>query len=42
VEEDGKEVLYEETNDLQDSNPRIGEVPQGEAAASFFEQKGLA
>lgn len=40
--EEVKEVLYEEASDLQDSIPRIGEVPQGEAAASFFEQKGLA
>lgn len=39
--EDVKEVLYEETNDIKDNNPRIAEVPQGEAAASFFEQKGL-
>ena len=37
-----KEVLYEDAKDIQDSNPRIGEVAQGEAAASFYEQKGLA
>lgn len=37
-----KEVLYEEANDIQDSNPRIGEIAQGEAAATFYEQKGLA
>ena len=36
-----KEALYEAANDVQDSNPRIREVAQGEAAASFYEQKGL-
>jgi hypothetical protein len=32
---------YESTNDLGDSNPRLDEVPQGEAAGSFYSQRGL-
>jgi hypothetical protein len=36
------EYSYESASDIQDSNPRIDEVAQGEAAGSFFEQKGLA
>lgn len=35
------EQVYESAGDIQDSNPRLGEVAQGEAAASFYEQKGL-
>ncbi len=37
-----KEVLYEESSDIQDSNPRVPSIQEGEAAASFYEQKGLA
>ena len=37
-----KEVLFEDAKDIQDNNPRVPEVAQGEAAASFYEQKGLA
>jgi hypothetical protein len=33
---------YETANDLEDSNPRLGEVPQGEAAGSFYTQRSLA
>jgi hypothetical protein len=33
---------YESASDIQDSNPRLDEVAQGEAAGSFYEQKGLA
>jgi len=36
------ESLYESAGDIEDSNPRLGEVAQGEAAGSFYEQKGLA
>ena len=36
------EHVYESASDIQDSNPRIDEVAQGEAAGSFFEHKGLA
>ena len=39
--EEVKEDLYETTSDLGDSNPRLGEVPQGESAGSFYEQRGL-
>ena len=35
------EHSYESAGDIQDSNPRLGEVAQGEAAGSFYEQKGL-
>jgi hypothetical protein len=33
---------FESANDLEDSNPRLGEVPAGEAAGSFYSQRGLA
>ena len=36
------EYGYESASDIQDSNPRIDEVAQGEAAGTFYEQKGLA
>ncbi len=35
------EHSYESAGDIEDSNPRLGEVAQGEAAATFYEQKGL-
>jgi len=39
--EDVKEELFETTQDLGDSNPRLSEVPQGESAGNFYEQRGL-
>jgi hypothetical protein len=37
--EDGQ--MYESAQDLIDSNPKLQEVPQGEAAGPFYESKGL-
>jgi hypothetical protein len=45
VEKHGESVseqAYEFAGDIQDSNPRLDEVAQGEAAGSFYEQKGFA
>lgn len=36
------EELYEAAEDLTDSNPRLPEVAQGEAAAGFFQSRGVA
>jgi hypothetical protein len=42
VEESHEKVgEYEATDDLGDSNPRLDEVPQGEAAGSFYTQRSL-
>jgi hypothetical protein len=35
-------IVYESAQDLTDNNPNLQEVPQGEAAGSFYESKGLA
>lgn len=32
---------YESAKDIEDSNPRLSEVPQGESAGSFYTQRGL-
>jgi hypothetical protein len=45
IEKHGESITehtYESADDIQDSNPRLDEVAQGEAAGSFYEQKGLA
>jgi hypothetical protein len=34
--------MYESAEDVRDSNPRLPEVAQGEAAGEFFERRGLA
>lgn len=33
--------IYESAQDLTDNNPKLQEVPQGEAAGSFYESRGL-
>ncbi len=44
IEKHGQSITehsYESAADIQDSNPRLEDIAQGEAASSFFEQKGL-
>ncbi len=35
------EQAFESAADIQDSNPRVGEIDNGSAAGRFFEEKGL-